>query len=103
MRKIRVGPWALRAFSWLAKLKFLRGSPLNPFGYSAHRKLERQLIRDYEARIAELLSGLSQDKLDAAVEIASLPEHIRGFEEVRESQIEQAREKETELLAAFRL
>ena len=61
------------------------------------------LIRDYEAGIAELMVGLCQENLDVAVEIASLPEHIRGFEEVRESQIEQAREKETELLAAFRL
>ena len=93
----------MRAFSWLAKLKLLRGTPFNPFGYSAHRKLERQLIRDYEARIAELLSGLSQDKLDVAVEIASLPEHIRGFEEVGERQVEQARGKEAGLLAAFRL
>ena len=103
MRKITVGSWALRVAPWLAKLKFLRGTPVNPFGYSAHRRLERQLIRDYEARIAELLAGLTAHKLDVAVEIASLPEHIRGFEEVRENQIEQAREKQAELLAVFRL
>ena len=51
----------------------------------------------------ELLAGLTAHKLDVAVEIASLPEHIRGFEEVRENQIEQAREKQAELLAVFRL
>ena len=103
MRKIRVGPWALRVAGWLARLKFLRGTPFNPFGYGAHRRLERQLIRDYEARLDELLSGLTAHQLDLAVEIASLPEQIRGFEEVRERTIEQAREKEAELLAAYRI
>ena len=103
MRKITLGPWALRVAPWLARLKFLRGTPLNPFGYNAHRKLERRLIRDYEASIRELLAELSSHNLDVAVEIASLPEQVRGFEDVREKQIEQAREKEAELLSAFRI
>ena len=72
---------ALRVAPWLARLKFLRGTPLDPFGYSAHRKLERRLIRDYEARIRELLAELSSHNLDVAVDIASLPEQVRGFED----------------------
>ena len=93
----------MRVAPWLARLKFLRGTPFNPFGYSAHRKLERQIIRDYEARIQEILSRLSDHNLEVAIEIASLPEQVRGFEDVREKQIEQAKEKEAALLSAFRL
>jgi indolepyruvate ferredoxin oxidoreductase len=102
-RKISVGPWVLRAFGLLARLKFLRGTPFDPFGWTAHRRLERELVRDYEARIAELLAGLSRDNLDLAVQIASLPEGIRGFGDVKERHLEDVRTKQQELLAAFRL
>ena len=82
-KKLTVGPWVLRAFKLLARFKFLRGSPFDPFGWVPHRRLERQLIRDYEVRTEELLAGLSSENLDLAVEIASLPEGIRGFFDVK--------------------
>jgi indolepyruvate ferredoxin oxidoreductase len=101
-KKIGFGSWFLRCLRVLAGLRFLRDTPFDPFGWTAERRLERQLPRDYEARIDELLDGLTPESLDLAVEIASLPEHVRGFEHVRERQLEQAREKERDLLDAFR-
>ena len=86
----------------ISKLKFLRGTPFDVFGMTAHRKMERQLITDYEATVAELLDGLSADNIDIAVDIASVPEHIRGFDLVKDEQLESAKAKEVELLDAFR-
>ena len=80
MRKWRIpARWFLPALGLLAKFKFLRGTPLNLFGRTAHRRLEQQLCRDYEATLDHLLEGLGERNLDIAVEIASLPEHVRGL------------------------
>jgi len=104
MRKWRLGArWFLPCMKVLARFKGLRGTPLNLFGWTAHRRLEQRLIRDYEAELEALLGGLGADNLDLAVQIASLPEHIRGFEQVREESIESVRAKREELLASFRL
>jgi indolepyruvate ferredoxin oxidoreductase len=81
----------------------LRGTPFDPFGWMPHRRWERRLIAEYEATVAELLDGLADENLPIAVEIASLPEHVRGFEQVREAHIEKVRAKQDELLAAYRL
>jgi indolepyruvate ferredoxin oxidoreductase len=102
-RKITLGAWSFGLLRLLARLKFLRGTPLDFFGATAHRRLERQLIRDYETTVAELLKGLTAESRDLAVEIARVPEQIRGFESVKEQQLADARAKEAELLAAFRL
>jgi indolepyruvate ferredoxin oxidoreductase len=102
-KKVSPGAWALTAFRWLAKLKFLRGTPFDPFGATAHRKLERELIARYEKNLDELLTGLSAENHDLAVEIAGLPEHIRGFDTVKERSIEEVEAKERDLMAAFRL
>jgi indolepyruvate ferredoxin oxidoreductase len=92
----------LPAFRVMARLRFLRGTPFDPFGWTAHRRLERELVAGYEARIAELVAGLSAGNLDLAAQIAALPEQIRGFDTVKEQSLAQVREKEQELLAAFR-
>ena len=102
VKKIKVWRWALPLFLMISRFKFLRGTPFDVFGMTAHRKLERKLIADYEATVAEILDGLSADNLDIAVDIASVPEHIRGFDLVKEEQLESARAKEAELLDAFR-
>jgi indolepyruvate ferredoxin oxidoreductase len=103
VKKVAVGPWVLTAFRWLAKLRFLRGTPFDPFGYTAHRALERAWIRRYEKTVDELLEGLTAENHPLAVEVASLPEHIRGFDTVKERSIEEVESKERDLLAAFRL
>jgi indolepyruvate ferredoxin oxidoreductase len=102
LKKRRFGPWVLRAFRLLARLKRLRGTKLDIFGYSAERKRERQLIADYERVVEELIRGLSHDSHALAVEIARTPEQIRGFGHVKEAHLERAKKREAELLAAFR-
>jgi indolepyruvate ferredoxin oxidoreductase len=90
-------------FRALRPLKRLRGTPLDPFGWTRHRRFERRLVAEYEATVAELLDGLGRENLATAALIASLPEHVRGFDDVKERQAEAARAKQAELLAAFRL
>jgi indolepyruvate ferredoxin oxidoreductase len=92
----------LRAFRALARLRHLRGTRLDIFGYSAERKLERQLIADYERVIADLLAGLDHINHDLAVQIAQIPEQIRGYGHVKQAHLEKAKPREAELLTAFR-
>ena len=102
-RKWSFGAWILPVLSLLARFKFLRGTPFDPFGWTAHRRVERQLIGNYESTLDALLDGLTLDNLDLAVEIAHLPEQIRGYDLIKERPIDEVREKERDLLAAFRL
>jgi indolepyruvate ferredoxin oxidoreductase len=99
--KKEYGPWMLKAFGVLARLKGLRGTPLDVFGYTAERKTERALIGQYRQVVEGLLPKLSADNLAQAVAIASVPEEIRGFGHVKERNLNAARKKEAELLAAF--
>ena len=73
-----------RAFKLLAKLKGLRGGALDPFGRTQERRMERELIADYFAQVDELLAKLSRDNLALAVDIASIPEQIRGYGHIKE-------------------
>jgi indolepyruvate ferredoxin oxidoreductase len=90
------------AFKLMAKLRFLRGGMLDIFGYTDERKSERRLIGDYEKTIGELVAALNGDNLALAVEIASIPEHIRGYGHVKEAHLAAAKAKEAELLAQWR-
>jgi indolepyruvate ferredoxin oxidoreductase len=102
LQKSEYGGWVFAAFRLLAKLRFLRGTALDVFGYTRERRMERQLIRDYEATIGQLLENLSSDNHALAVQIAAIPEEIRGFGHVKERNLRAARAKEAELLAALR-
>ena len=102
LRKSAYGPWMFRAFKLLAKFKGLRGGALDMFGYSAERRMERQLITDYEKIIEEILAGLSQGNYEQAVALAQIPEQIRGFGHVKERYLAEAKKKQADLLAAFR-
>jgi indolepyruvate ferredoxin oxidoreductase len=101
-RKRSYGPWMLRAFKVLAKLKGLRGTPFDVFGYGEDRKLERRLLAEYERMIEELLTHLNPHNHEAAVELASLPELIRGFGPVKKRHVEHAKQREAELVKSFR-
>jgi indolepyruvate ferredoxin oxidoreductase len=101
--KARYGAWMKPAFKLLAKLKGLRGTALDVFGYSEERKLERALISDYEALITQMLSTLTSKNHRAAVELASLPEHIRGFGHVKAGNIAAVAAEREKLLQQFRL
>ncbi len=101
-RKITFGPWMLPVFRLLARLKFLRGSALDPFGYSAERRMERKLVADYEATLAELLEKLTADNHHLAVGVAAIPEKIRGFGHVKARNLATAKADEAALLDQFR-
>ncbi len=75
------------AFKLLARFKGLRGTALDPFGRTAERKMERQLIVEYRQLVKSLLVGLTPQTLARAVELASLPEKIRGFGHVKEAAV----------------
>jgi indolepyruvate ferredoxin oxidoreductase len=92
----------LGAFGVLAKLRFLRGTPLDVFGRTEERRMERALIGEYEKTVEALLEGLNQRNHALAVEIASLPEHIRGFGHIKAKSVEAARKKQAELMGRYR-
>jgi len=96
--KQEFGPWVLTAFKWLARLKFLRGGAFDIFGRTEERRMERQLIVDYFATIDALLATLDSGNVDLAAEIASIPEHIRGYGHVKEAHLHDAKAREAELL-----
>ena len=98
-RKRSFGPWMLKAFGVLARFKFLRGSALDPFGHSAERRLERELIEEYEANVAYLLAELNGSNYRTAVALAEIPEQIRGYGHVKEAALAKAREQATQLKA----
>ncbi|MDH3580914.1 MAG: indolepyruvate ferredoxin oxidoreductase family protein, partial [Hyphomicrobiales bacterium] len=100
--KRRFGPWIMHAFKLLARLKGLRGTALDPFGNAFERKEERRLITDYETVLDEIVRRLTPETHDLAVELASLPEAIRGYGPVKADAIAQADERRDELLAALR-
>ena len=101
-RKITLGPWMMKGFSLLAKLKGLRGSALDLFGYTQERRIERTLIADYERTVGELIAKLDPANHAIAVAIASVPEKIRGFGHVKLRHLEAAKAEEQDLLARFR-
>jgi indolepyruvate ferredoxin oxidoreductase len=102
LRKRAYGPWVFNLFRLLAGLKSLRGTRLDPFGYTTDRRRERQLIADYEALIAELLAGLDHDNHGLAVELAAIPEQIRGYGHVKDAHLKDAKAREAQLLEAWR-
>jgi indolepyruvate ferredoxin oxidoreductase len=101
-RKRAFGAWVLPVFKLLTRLKGLRGTAFDPFGYSAERRCERALIAEYEKTVEELLDGLCQANYDDAVAIANLPEQVRGFGHIKAAGIETMRARREELLQSFR-
>ncbi|WP_133479632.1 indolepyruvate ferredoxin oxidoreductase family protein [Cognatilysobacter segetis] len=92
------GPWVFTAFRLLAKLRGLRGTALDVFGKTHERRMERQLIADYMRTVEGLLGRLDAGNVDLAAQIASIPEHIRGYGHVKEAHLEKAKAREAELL-----
>jgi indolepyruvate ferredoxin oxidoreductase len=97
--KTEFGSWMMTAFRMLAKLKRLRGTAFDVFGRTAERRMERQLIADYCALIERLLSNPQQARSKIALDIAALPEQMRGFGHVKEANVTKAKAREKELLS----
>ncbi|MDB5746027.1 MAG: indolepyruvate ferredoxin oxidoreductase [Massilia sp.] len=97
--KKEFGAWMMGAFKVQARLKGLRGGAFDVFGYTAERKMERALIAEYRAMIEGLLPSLNGANVAQAVELAKLPEQIRGFGHVKEKAVEEFRVRKAELLS----
>ena len=102
LQKQKFGPSMLTGFRLLAKLKGLRGTAFDIFGRTEERKAERALIGEYRASIEEMIGGLRADNHALALEIAALPEQIRGYGHVKERNLAAARTRWGELLAKWR-
>jgi indolepyruvate ferredoxin oxidoreductase len=101
-RKRRFGPWMMPLFRILARQRRLRGTPFDPFGRTAERRMERRLIAEYETILGEIAAVLSPDNHALAIEIASLPEEMRGFGHIKQRNVERTKAREAELLAMLR-
>jgi indolepyruvate ferredoxin oxidoreductase len=101
-RKTTFGPWMARGFKLLARLKGLRGGPLDVFGYAHERREERKLVEDYFALVRELAGQLNADNHALAVTLASLPEKIRGFGHVKAKNLAAVKQEWEKGLAAWR-
>ncbi|MBA4013311.1 MAG: indolepyruvate ferredoxin oxidoreductase [Phenylobacterium sp.] len=101
-KKIEFGGWMLEtAFPIMAKMKGLRGGPLDIFGRTEERRMERGLIADYEAGLAKLLAGLDAEHLPLATKIAAVPQAIRGFGHIKEASVKVAKADEAKLWAQW--
>jgi indolepyruvate ferredoxin oxidoreductase len=87
-RKMKLGPWFRFPLRALAAMKFVRGTPLDPFGYMAHRRVERSLPAWYRDLTTRVIAVLNRDNTAEALEILSLPDQIRGYEKLKEASIE---------------
>jgi indolepyruvate ferredoxin oxidoreductase len=101
-KKMSFGPWMLKAFAVLAKFKFLRGTLLDPFGYTVERRGERKLIADYQGLLETIMAELTPANHQTAVALAAIPEKIRGFGPVKRRHLAAAKAEEAALREQFR-
>jgi indolepyruvate ferredoxin oxidoreductase len=102
LQKQKFGSWMLTAFKVLARLKGLRGTAMDPFGRTEERKMERALIGQYEASIEEVLQALDASNHSLAVEVARIPEAIKGYGHVKARNVAAAQQQWAAAMAAFR-
>ncbi|KQW34698.1 indolepyruvate ferredoxin oxidoreductase family protein [Rhizobacter sp. Root404] len=100
-KKIALGAWMLPAMKWLAKGKALRGSVFDIFGHTEERRMERDLVTQFERRVDELAANLSAERLPNAIQIAALPLSMRGYGHIKIANVALARAREAELLHRF--
>ena len=101
-RKLTFGPWMWRVLGLLAKMRFLRGTPFDPFGRTEERRMERRLIDEYFETVEELVAGLRPENVALAIEIASVPEQIRGYGHVKQRKLAEAEAAKTALVERWR-
>jgi indolepyruvate ferredoxin oxidoreductase len=102
LQKREFGPWVIKAFGLLARLRFLRGTAFDLFGHTAERRQERQDIADYCELLNELAQGLADANYDVARELARLPQGLRGFGHVKDRNREQLAPQRQTLLQRWR-
>ena len=97
--KRRFGPSMARGFAALARLRWLRGTAFDPFGYLAHRRMERALVDEYEALVDQVLGKLNAGNLRAAENVLRAHDKVRGYDVVKEANLRKTRESLPGLLA----
>ena len=102
LRKREFGPWMLRAFRVLARMRRLRGTAFDLLGRTEERRMERRLIEEYGETVSSILDGLAPGNHEAAVALASVPEGIKGFGHVKRRSVDAARERAKRLEREFR-
>ena len=100
-RKIALGPWAEPAFRGLYAARRLRGTALDPFGKARVRVVERELIQEYVAALATATRHLTPGNRDLVIELAGLPDVVRGYEEIKLANVERFRQRLAELVSAI--
>jgi len=101
-KKLKLGAWFRTPLLALKHLKMLRGTPFDLFGYAAHRRMERGLIQWYRDLMDEVLANGTPGNLPQALEIAALPDQIRGYERIKEQNVAKVKQQAAEKLAAFK-
>jgi indolepyruvate ferredoxin oxidoreductase len=101
-KKLAFGPWIFLVFKWLARCRFLRGTVLDPFGYTPERRTERGLVTEYESMLEEVLAKLDPGNHHVAVGLAAIPEKVRGFGHVKMRHLKAAKADEAALLEQLR-
>lgn len=99
--KARYGGWVMQAFKLLARMKGLRGGLLDLFGHTEERRMERELIVQYRQLVLDLLPRLTAANLATAIELAQLPEQVRGYGHVKLKAVHAMRTRQQQLLAVF--
>jgi indolepyruvate ferredoxin oxidoreductase len=101
-RKLRVpGKAGVAMFKALASMKRLRGTPLDPFGRDHVRVIERELIAEYEALLSEIAERLTVENYPLAIEMAGLPDMVRGYDEIKLANVELYHDRLATLRAQF--
>ncbi|MGO1693367.1 MAG: DUF6537 domain-containing protein [Marinobacter sp.] len=100
-KKRQFGPWMFRAFKLLAKFRVLRGTAIDPFSYSADRKMDRAQLKDYQRLVERIVSELETSNYDTFLQLAELASEIRGYGPVREQAAEAVQEKQEQLTKAL--
>jgi indolepyruvate ferredoxin oxidoreductase len=101
-KKLHLGPWFRTPLRVLAALRRVRGTPLDVFGYLPHRRMERGLIGWYRDLVEQVIAGpRTADTAALVMEIVSLPDRIRGYEEIKERSVAEVKELARLKLAAL--
>jgi indolepyruvate ferredoxin oxidoreductase len=96
--KMTFGAWMMPAFGLLARLKSLRGTPLDVFGYTRERRRERGLRDRYFGLVGQLVASLRADNMETALKLAQLPDQVRGYGHVKLAALDQLDAQWEELL-----
>lgn len=100
-RKMSFGPWMMKVFEVLARFKGLRGTALDPFGYTHERRIERSLIADFERQLDRIVAGLDVANHATALALAALPQKFRGFGPVKMRKLSSLQAEQAALLEKF--